>query len=634
MNALQKTVGWLALSVVAACNIAPEGGVVGIEPENPMTGDDLVAVLLTEPDDRQTFTLAYAWSVDGSPSTDHTTDTVPASATTRGETWSVAVTATDEKGASAVFEASTEVVNTPPVVDTVAFTPTTFDATATLTASATGSDDDGDALTWSYTWYVGTKAVQSGKDDTLTGAFVGGDEVRVEAVANDGFDDSEASTSSSATVTNTAPTITGAHIEPTAPTSSDTLSCAADGAVDIDGDTITYTTTWSVNGKPAGTSETLDPKMFARDAVVACATTPTDGEDTGAGAIAKAVTIGNSPPVVATLEITPDPFTTGDPLTAVPTTFDQDGDPVTLTYSWTVDTKEESATDTLAAFVHTRDAVVELTVTPNDGFDDGAPSVVSKITQNAPPTGPDTWLSCGDLERDLVCHAPSTDDDGDKLTVTFSWTLDGKTWNGKPTTTLVPGDTVPNSALKSGQTWACTATVTDGIDTTDPVDDSEVIGTWDGEVMLTDGSWTCADYEICGTGATCTAADAKAACTDVGLRVASHASDGTKEVADLGATSSCYWSASYYTTKLDMAATECLVGISNLEWSDCCGTTRWHGNTLAFGKPDAVFGYVSSNTTGYVPDYPNVSGATWGCVPEESAASANGCSTLYVACTE
>ena len=152
-------------------------------------------------------------------------------------------------------------------------------------------------------------------------------------------------------------------------------------------------------------------------------------------------------------------------------------------------------------------------------------------------------------------------------------------------------------------------------------------------VRKVDGTWIDVNYEICGT-STCTAQDAKDACAAVGMKVVSHASNGNSQVQSLGATASCYWSVSYYTVDTQMSSNECLVGISNLDWTDCCGTSRWHGNTLSFGQPSSVFGYVASSTSGYDASYPNSNGTTWGCIDLNTSASRpSGCSTLYVACT-
>ncbi|MBN2799393.1 MAG: hypothetical protein JXX28_09625 [Deltaproteobacteria bacterium] len=160
---------------------------------------------------------------------------------------------------------------------------------------------------------------------------------------------------------------------------------------------------------------------------------------------------------------------------------------------------------------------------------------------------------------------------------------------------------------------------------------------WDrGEVRHVNGSWLPVRYVTCGTGATsgCTANVAKASCAAIGAKVYSHASNGTSEVASLGATSSCGHATSYFTVERSMPAGACLVGISNLEWSSCCGTTNWHGNTLTFAAPGVIMGYAYSGASGYVSSYPNTYGTGWGCQAESSAAAnLGGCTSHYVACT-
>lgn len=157
-----------------------------------------------------------------------------------------------------------------------------------------------------------------------------------------------------------------------------------------------------------------------------------------------------------------------------------------------------------------------------------------------------------------------------------------------------------------------------------------------GTVRLTGGGTVPVQYFPCGTGVpgTCTAAAARTTCQSAGLKVVSHASDGSATVASLGAAASCQWSISYFTVNTSMPAGACLVGVSNLDWSSCCTLSNWHGNTVGFGAPGAIFGYVNSGNSGYVPANPNVSGQTWGCVALSTpAGNLGGCTQQYVACT-
>jgi hypothetical protein len=156
-----------------------------------------------------------------------------------------------------------------------------------------------------------------------------------------------------------------------------------------------------------------------------------------------------------------------------------------------------------------------------------------------------------------------------------------------------------------------------------------------GTVRQVSGSVIGVAYVPCGTGApgTCTGAVAKSSCAALGRKVVSHGSNGNSQVLTLGATVSCNWSVSYYTVDQAMPGGSCLVAVSNLDWSSCCGTSDWHGNSIPFAQPNQTFGYVYSSDSGYVSSNSNVSGGTWGCVPVSSAAgNYSGCSTQYVAC--
>jgi hypothetical protein len=140
----------------------------------------------------------------------------------------------------------------------------------------------------------------------------------------------------------------------------------------------------------------------------------------------------------------------------------------------------------------------------------------------------------------------------------------------------------------------------------------------------------------CGTGSVtgCTEAVARSSCTNLGRRLVSHASDGNTSVVSLGATVSCNFSISYFTNNNPAAANQCLVGVSNSGWSQCCTLTNWHGNTVRI--PAALgqqFGYVWSSNSGYRSNLNNVTGTAWGCNNlSEPAQALSGCTTYFVAC--
>ena len=303
---------------------------------------------------------------------------------------------------------------------------------------------------------------------------------------------------------------------------------------------------------------------------------------------------------------------------------------LTLVYSWTVNTLPLGTGSSIDLGVNP--------VLPNDTVDCYATAVDSSgVTHtdsasvnisNRAPSAPVVLISpASPVEGldDLVCTASgSVDPDGQNVSYSYDWISDGGV--------SVAGNLVVAGLTAADEIWTCTVTASDGILTASGTSSVQIEADGiNGTVRRIDGTWIDVTYELCGS--SCTASQAKAACTSIGKKVVSHASNGTSEVYNLGATDSCNFSISYFTVDVAMASNQCLVGISNLEWSGCCGTSSWHGNTVSFGSPNAIFGCVNAGNSGYVSSYSNNSGNIWGCQSEGSTASSfGGCSEYYVAC--
>lgn len=198
-------------------------------------------------------------------------------------------------------------------------------------------------------------------------------------------------------------------------------------------------------------------------------------------------------------------------------------------------------------------------------------------------------------------------------------------------------DTCPGADTPAeGADSACLLGSTVSADASCSVDCRSDPGLVAGSVMRVDGSTVDVEFVACGEGTTnCTADAARQACQTVGKRVVSHASDGSDTVYSLGATQSCQWSIGYYNSDQNLPEGACLAGVSNLDWSNCCGPTQWHGNTVPFPASGTVFGYVDISNSGYFSGQPNTSGTTWGCQNLASPASTPSptCTSVYVACT-
>ena len=85
-------------------------------------------------------------------------------------------------------------------------------------------------------------------------------------------------------------------------------------------------------------------------------------------------------------------------------------------------------------------------------------------------------------DDDLICQidTDSTDVDGDSVSYTFEWEVDGEAYADATTTTEV-GDTVPSDDIFEGEIWTCIVTPNDGIDDGDTAEDSVTI---DGDPCL------------------------------------------------------------------------------------------------------------------------------------------------------
>ncbi len=240
--------------------------------------------------------------------------------------------------------------------------------------------------------------------------------------------------------------------------------------------------------------------MLLTLALLACNDDP-KGDDTGTVDPTDDTACPNTPPVVGAVSLAPEDPTCTDSLVCTATgVSDADGDPVNLTYTWTVDGSAVSETSDTLGSGWTPGQTIRCAITPDDGLASGAEVTSNEVTAvNTPPTAPEVAISPTNPQEgadDLVCDivTPATDCDGDALTTTLTWTVDGKPWTGATSTTTEADDTISGADTVEGQTWTCTAEATDGTDTSDPDSDSVVIE--DGfdffpgdDIALDDADW-------------------------------------------------------------------------------------------------------------------------------------------------
>jgi hypothetical protein len=372
-------------------------------------------------------------------------------------------TVSDTHG-QATADTITVTIDDTPVVSAVTITPDPATARDALSCTWVFSDATGaDAST--VQWAI--DGIPAGTGPTLSTGHVHGDVVTCTVTPFDGALTGDP-VSDTLVVSNSPPSILAVVISPATPTAADTLNCVYAGFSDADGEADVSTLAWTRGGISLGTTPTLSG-TFERGDELTCTVTPHDGTDAGLP-LSQTVTIENTPPEVLSVAISPTTATTNDTLTALVTTSDAEGDPVTLAYAWTVDGVTVAETSSsLSGITHfDKHQVVQVTVTPNDGFTDGPPATSGSVTiDNSAPSAPSLIFipeAPVEGEDDVWCaiDTAAADPDGDTVALSFTWELDGTAWSGGTMSTDEPGDTIALTETMDGQIWTCTVSTHDG----------------------------------------------------------------------------------------------------------------------------------------------------------------------------
>jgi hypothetical protein len=461
-----------ASMTVRVDNSLPEIESVLLWPDPAYETDTLHVQVMASDVDGDELTLIYAWTVDGSVVLEGEQDSLTGDHFDKHQQVQVSVTANDGFGDSEPMNSdSLTISNSPPSASGASLDPAElYEASVGSCVGSGWQDPDGDAETYATSWWVDGVLVSSAS--TLDGtSFDRGQAVACGVTPDDGDDQGEILVSEPVEVLNTPPTITSASLSSTSPQVGDTLTATISGASDDDGDTVTTSYTWTVDGALAGTSDSFLISGASSGQQIQVQVTPHDGFEYGSPVSSDVAVLVNSPPEVQVITLTPDPCTTDDTLSATVLASDPDGDAVSNSYAWTVDGASIPPTTSSlnGASWFDKHQVVQLTVTPSDGSDSGSAVSSDAITvANTPPTAPGVFLNPtvpypgGD---DILCEISpgSSDDDGDTVSYGFAWTVDGVAFSGATTTTH-SGDTVPAASTALDQRWACTVTPNDGED--------------------------------------------------------------------------------------------------------------------------------------------------------------------------
>jgi hypothetical protein len=276
----------------------PTAPTLHVLPTMPVSGDTLLAILDTPPEDPEgvAVAVAYLWSMgDGTTDpTEFSSDAaVDGDSVVRGQVWVVEAWGNDRTQDGAHGSATVTIANAPPTAVGAFITP--FDAgldDPLVCNIFSPSDAEDDPITYTYGWTVAGVAAGDGTATLAAGIAEEGQDVVCSATLDDGFDTTTVQ-SGPIQIGNDPPGAAGVAIEPASPADTDDLACTiASPAEDPDGDPLVYTYTWSRDGVATGfTTPDIAAAETHRDEVWTCAVTATD-PDGLSGTGTASVTIG------------------------------------------------------------------------------------------------------------------------------------------------------------------------------------------------------------------------------------------------------------------------------------------------------------------------------------------------------
>jgi len=462
---------------------------VKVVPERPTTGEALsVEYTYFDLDGEPEADTQIRWFSNGKhvPELDGRR-TVPAERTGKGQKWSVEVqdaanfkrfgSKRKKRGARLYRSKASAVQNSPPSAPEVSLSPAEPKTADDLkvTVSKPSVDPDGDKIRYSFRWLKGNQPARVSQKTTKIKARMTrrGEVWTVIAVPSDGKDEGPPGRTE-VTIGNTPPGPPAVQLLPAKPRVTDkiTVKVKARGK-DPDGDKVHSEAVWTVAGKPHPAPPralALEPFAGQKGQVVAARVTAWD-DDAAGGSVEARVTLVNSAPRPPTVAITPKQPRTGDRLVGHVAVDgeDDDGDRLRYRFSWLLDGKIVKGLDgpTVPPDRTRKGQKWKVRVVASDGKAEAKPAFAEVQIGNTAPRPPKiAWKQephRTESALELREAAAAVDPDGDRVTLEYAWTRDGKAQSG------MRGPSVPAGSTRSGQEWRVTVTPTDGAERGEPV---------------------------------------------------------------------------------------------------------------------------------------------------------------------
>jgi hypothetical protein len=407
--------GAMSSSEVTVENSAPVLNSVTLSTAAPYRADTLTLTIDSSDANGDTLSESVAWYVNGTMVS--SASELDLSTYNVGDSVYATVTVDDGNASASSSSDTVTVMNHTPTIDSASLSDLSPYTDTVLTVSVASSDDDGDTLTTSYHWKVNGNSVST--DNSLDGAvsFDNGDEIVLDITVDDGVGGT-ATQSVSATVQNSTPAVDSAFVSPDPAMASDVLECGGVGWMDADNDPESYDVEWFVNGTSISSDATITTPLISFGDDVYCTLTPNDGLNSGTSVDSAVVSISNSKPTIDSLTLSESEPMAGAVLTAtLGATEDVDGDTVTTTYSWSVNGTEVSTDTTFDTTSLAGGDDIVLTVTPNDGTEDGEAVSASAQIYNAKPVIDSLTLEPTTAYTNDILTATVTASDSDSSTI-------------------------------------------------------------------------------------------------------------------------------------------------------------------------------------------------------------------------
>ena len=263
--------------------------------------------------------------------------------------------------------------------------------------------------------------------------------------------------------------------------------------VDPEGETVTHSYNWYVNGaRVKGSTNTFSADNTSRGDLVSVEVAAHDGRIAGDSARVD-FTIVNAHPESTGVSITPAAPTSADAVTCAGTATDSDGDRIHATYTWMADGSLVGIGPVLAAGTVPGGQKLVCTVNFSDGIGGSKASTVPVVMGRSAPVMRNVGFrqAAPTVETGLDLAVSAYDPDGDEFSYDYAWTINGAPAGDGP---------VIGSAVAAGDLVSVSVTARDSSHTSAPAVASVVIANADiyaPEVSITPDEPAAGDDLVC-----------------------------------------------------------------------------------------------------------------------------------------